>query len=192
MKSKPANNKRTNSRFYPTEDVPRKLAHRKKPGKTRLRQSISPGTVLILLAGNHRGKVREHSKVFSTRVIFLKQLDSGLLLVTGPYKVNGVPLRRVSQTYVIATGTTLDVSGVNLPDHLNDDYYKRQPKKKKRTEDMFEDTPEEKKVSDKRIEDQKTVDDQVLPLISNVAHMKKYLKGLFTLRHGQYPHQMKF
>ncbi|XP_020917090.1 60S ribosomal protein L6, partial [Exaiptasia diaphana] len=170
------------SRFYPTEDVPKKLAHRKKPGKTKLRQNIVPGTVLILLAGNHRGK----------RVIFLKQLESGLLLVTGPYKVNGVPLRRVAQSYVIATGTTLDVSKVKVPAHLDDEYFKREPKKKKRTEDMFEDTPEERKVSDKRVEDQKTVDDQILPLISNVAHMKKYLQTLFSLRHGQYPHEMKF
>merc|ERR1712212_459810 len=170
------------SRFYPTEDVPKKLANRKKPGKTKLRQSITPGTVLILLAGTHRGK----------RVVFLKQLESGLLLVTGPYKVNGVPLRRVNQIYVIATKTKVDISGVKLPNHLDDDYFKREPKKKKRSEDMFEDTPEEKKVSDKRVEDQKTVDDQVLPLISNVAHMKKYLKSLFTLRHGQYPHEMKF
>lgn len=72
-------------KWYPAEDVKRQV-RTKKTGVAKLRTGIVPGSVLILLAGRFRGK----------RVVFLKQLESGLLLISGPHKVNGVPLKRVN------------------------------------------------------------------------------------------------
>merc|ERR1711861_114420 len=85
-----------------------------KQNPPRVRKSITPGTIAILLAGRFRGK----------RVICLKALESGLLLVSGPYQINGVPLRRVSPSYVIATSTKVDVSSVDVS-AMDDGYFKR-------------------------------------------------------------------
>merc|ERR1712205_277454 len=110
------------SRYYPAEDVKQKLNNHHNNKQTKLKKSISEGSVLILLAGRFKG----------SRVVFLKQLDSGLLLITGPYAVNGVPLRRVPQSYVIGTQTKVDISGLTVPANINDDFFKKPkaPKKK--------------------------------------------------------------
>jgi hypothetical protein len=88
-------------RLYPADDVPKPLAVRAVRKPTKLRAGIEAGTVLILLAGRFKGK----------RAVCLGQLPSGLLLVTGPFKLNGVPARRVNQAYVIATSTKVRGGG---------------------------------------------------------------------------------
>lgn len=58
-------------------------------------------------------------------------------MIAGPFKINGVPLRRVNQSYVIGTSTKVDISGVNV-DKFDDKYFaKAVEKKKKKGEGEF-------------------------------------------------------
>merc|ERR1711937_210872 len=172
-------------RFYAVDRIPSK-SKTFKPNPTKLRASITPGTVLIVLSGKYRGK----------RVVFLKQLTSGLLLVTGPYKINGVPLRRMNQAYVAATSTK--VEGVSsIAAEVSDDLFKKVKKqsKKKSADDFFANTEEEEKpeLSDDFKALQKQVDDALTPLVKKTDDLlASYLKTTFTLSKGQYPHMIKF
>lgn len=54
--------------------------------------------------------------------------------MTGPFKINGVPLRRVNARYVIATSTKVDLKGVDskaLEKVSGDSYFAREKKSKK-------------------------------------------------------------
>ncbi|CAD1477259.1 unnamed protein product [Heterotrigona itama] len=174
---------------FPTAD-PVTVHHSKKCFRDHhryLRSSLQAGTICILLAGLHKGK----------RVVFLKQLKSGLLLVTGPFMINGCPLRRVSQNYVIATSTRINISGLKIPAHINDDYFKRKREKRAKKEegDIFSKKKDEYKPNDQRKADQKLVDKFIIAAIRRNKEKKTlftYLSAMFGLRSNQYPHRLKF
>ncbi|OCK90294.1 uncharacterized protein K441DRAFT_580059 [Cenococcum geophilum 1.58] len=176
------------NKYYPAEDesAPKKARKSLRPAKPR--PSLQPGSVLILLAGRFRGK----------RVILLKHLPQGVLLVTGPFKVNGVPLRRVNARYVIATSTTVDLKGVDekvLEKVSEDGYFTKDKKSKKTGEEAFfkqGEKPEKKEIASSRVEDQKSVDKALLANIKKEPMLLPYLSSSFSLRKADRPHMMVF
>jgi large subunit ribosomal protein L6e len=72
--------------------------------------------------------------------VLLRQLLQGVLLITGPFKSNGVPLRRVNHRYVIATSTIVDVSGIEdevLDRVAKDEYWAKEKGRDGKGEDDF-------------------------------------------------------
>ncbi|CAH0491136.1 unnamed protein product [Peronospora farinosa] len=176
-------------KWYPADFIPKPLPSAKTKRNSiktaKLRKSITPGTILILLSGRFRGK----------RVVFLKQLKSGTLLITGPYKVNGVPLRRVNQAYVIATSTRMNLSDVELPE-IDDGYFvkDKQTKKSSKEECFFaaQQTPTSAVITEQRKKDQKTVDALLMKKLANESYLLAYLNAKFTLTKNDRVHEMRF
>lgn len=176
--------------FYPGDD---QMTHFKRknraPKPTNLRKGLSPGSVVIILAGRFKGR----------RVVFLKQLKSGLILVTGPYKINGVPLRRINQAYIIPTSTTVSLEGVDVS-KVEDEFFARknvaQPKQKTEESAFFKGEAElseaDKKAIQEKRKGQSGFDTALIANVKKVEHLKSYLSKRFSLRSGQLPHMMKF
>jgi len=95
-----------------------------------VRKSLQPGVVAILLAGKHAGR----------RVVVVRTLPSGLIVVSGPRSLSRVGIKRVNPAYVIATSTKLDLSASKefkaIGKKLNDPYFTstKLRMKKKRSE----------------------------------------------------------
>ncbi|KAJ3488345.1 hypothetical protein NLG97_g6215 [Lecanicillium saksenae] len=150
------------------------------------RASLQPGTVLILLAGRFRGK----------RVILLKNLEQGVLLVTGPFKINGVPLRRINSRYVIATSVKVDISGLDqkkVDEVAQPKYFTAEKAKEKAGADAFfkqGEKPQKKQINSSRAADQKAIDKALIASIKKVEMLPSYLASSFSLRTGDKPHEM--
>ena len=166
--------------WYPADNV-KKTPKRKTPKPTKLRKGLKPGSVLILLAGRFRGK----------RVVCLKQLKSGLLAVTGPFKLNGVPVKRVNQAYTLTTSTVVDIKGVPVDSITDETFKKEKAPKASRSHKFFADAAPKSTTSDARKTLQKTVDGALLKNVSDKL-VKKYLGARFSLTRNDAPHAMKF
>ena len=153
-----------------------------KPHESKLRKDLEEGQIIILLSGRFRGK----------RVVYLKRLESGLLLVTGPYKYNGVPLKRVNAAYVIPTKTKINVKGV--ADKINEkDFFKRVDVKRESEKDFFEENDVKKgRITDERKDAQNSIDTAVKKAVDEVPELKNYLRCRFALKNGDKPHLMNF
>ena len=169
--------------WYPVADSKKHFSRKcKEPKKSHISAELKPGQVVILLSGRFRGR----------RVVFLKKLESNLLLVTGPYKYNGVPLKRVNAAYVLPTNTVLKVGG-DVAKSVNDDLFKRVDIERKSEKDFFvEDSVKKGRVSDDRKKAQNEVDTAVKKAVDEVPMMKEYLRNRFALKSGDKPHLMKF
>lgn len=176
---------------------PRKLTHR----ATRLRKSITPGTILIVLSGAFRGR----------RVVCLGQFPrTGLLLVTGPFRVNGVPLRRLNQRYVIATSKKIDLAqaGVDtaaVAKLLEDEPFGRAKAEKNKERKQRLKTSKQSQFFVNSEEGQQqtalpqavkarqdVIDKPLLAMFGKDKLLAQYLKTRFTLRNNMAPHKMLF
>ncbi|XP_039044392.1 60S ribosomal protein L6-2-like [Hibiscus syriacus] len=114
--------------------------------------------------------------------------------IAGPFKINGVPLRRVNKSYVIATSTEIDISGVNV-DKLDDKYFTKEVVKKTKKsegESFGAEKEDKKKLPEDKEGDQKAVDASLLKSIETVPDMEAYLAARFSLKSGMKPHELVF
>ncbi len=187
VKKKHRNSAKT---WYPADDEG-KLFKRKRnqPKPYQGRKSIQPGNVVIILSGKHRGR----------RVVALKYTKTGALLVTGPYSLNGVPLRRVTPAYVMATSTKVDLAGVKAD--FDDSFFKKQftlsrNELKNATESqknaLEKGKTDSKSWKEQAAKTQKDLDTALLANIKKVENLKDYLRTRFTLYKNTRPHELKF
>ncbi|MCO5590886.1 hypothetical protein L7F22_044861 [Adiantum nelumboides] len=90
--------------------------------------------------------------------------------LTGPFKVNGVPIRRVNQAYVIATSTKIDVAGVKVDDKINDAYFNREKVAGAKPEASFFADPKNKAAHpEAKVADQKALDKAVIEAVKKAG-----------------------
>ena len=169
--------------WYPVSNLKSHFVRKCKiPKASHIAAPLTPGQVVIILSGRFRGR----------RVVYLKKLESNLLLVTGPYKYNGVPLKRVNAAYVLPTNTKLKLDG-EVAKNVNDKSFQRVKIVREKAENFFEDEKTKKeRITEDRKKLQNEVDTVVKKAVDEVPMMKEYLRNRFALKNGDKPNLMKF
>ena len=154
----------------------------KAPKKTHVAPELTPGQVVIILSGRFRGR----------RVVFLKQLENNLILVTGTYKYNGVPLKRVNAAYVLPTNTKVKIDG-KIAEKIDNKFFAKVDIKREKEADFFEEEKVKKeRITKERKDAQNEIDTAVKKAVDAEPMMKEYLRNRFALKNGDKPHLMKF
>ena len=169
--------------WYPISNFKKHFRRQcKKPKASHISAPLTPGQVVIILSGRFRGR----------RVVYLKKLESNLLLVTGPYKYNGVPLKRVNAAYVLPTNTKLKVNA-EVAKGIDKAFFEKVDIPREKEEDFFVDEKKRKeRITENRKKMQNEVDTAVKKAVDEVPMMKEYLRNRFALKNGDKPHLMKF
>ena len=175
--------------WYPADDEKSHFKRSRLQCKPCKGKAVEAGSVVILLSGKHRGR----------RVVVLKSFNNNTLLVTGPYCINGVPLKRVNRAYVIVTSTKVALGGVNtaIDEKFFKSFNKYRPCELKNASEARKKKVEELKKAQVDWKDsakklQGEVDKALCENIKKVEEMKGYLRTRFTLYNATRPHELKF
>lgn len=111
-------------------------------------------------------------------VLFFTSSSSNCFYSVGPYNVNGVPLRRVNQRYVIATSTKVPLDGVDAS-KIDDAFFSREK-------------DGEGKINPEKKAAQEAIDNKLKANVEKVELLKGFLAARFRLRKADKPHLLKF
>jgi ribosomal protein L14E/L6E/L27E len=97
------------------------------PGATENKKNnkFNIGSIIILLGSKLKGK----------KSILLKKTREGLFVISGPFCINGISLRRIHPRFVLPTEIKIELNNFNLH-FLNDDYFKFLKKTNKEISDF--------------------------------------------------------
>lgn len=119
---------------------------------------MTPGTVAVVLIGPYQSK----------KVVFLKQLESGLLLCAC---LNNNSVRRFPQKWLLATSQNVDVSGVGL-NYFNDKSFAGFAKKSSDPSEFFQ---ENQQKATPESQDFTAAKDKVLKAVGAAAQKEELL-----------------